>query len=219
MTAKLTPRRAGFTLIELLVVIGIMSLLMALAASAVFRVSFSEQKKIGETQVLKVASSFDQQWKAVVEAAKKEPMLDPENPNPADPINGATVGGKSLEERILDWSGYDNARARALWTRIRLWQEFPHRFSDVFRVTNNVHQQNYLDFPQTTVNVNGNSITLNHVRIYSKKVYFDALASASYVNDYAGTYTVGIYNLESSVLLPMILASGKGSTTTNADEK
>jgi prepilin-type N-terminal cleavage/methylation domain-containing protein len=72
MTMLRPVQRRGFTLIELLVVISILALLMALTASAVFRLSGSAQVDATQKILRKLDSGLDQQVKAVRDDIEKE---------------------------------------------------------------------------------------------------------------------------------------------------
>lgn len=114
-----SPARAGFTLIELLIVITIIAGLLALTASATMRVIGVQQERSTETIVKKVADVFDKHWKAVIAKAYEEPIPDAILPallNRAGPAS-------SPEEQAK--------RARVLYVKLRLQQQFPMRFSEI----------------------------------------------------------------------------------------
>ncbi len=68
-TSRRTPRD-GFTLIELLVVVAIIAVLLALTATAVFRVLFSQTAGATRTTLKKLDTALIQQHEAAVDAAR-----------------------------------------------------------------------------------------------------------------------------------------------------
>jgi prepilin-type N-terminal cleavage/methylation domain-containing protein len=106
-------RRQGFTLTETLVVIAIGVLLASLTAAAAMAV-FGRQKSSNTETVLKTLyTALDQQWRAVIDAAKTEPILPAAN-------TLATDSTGSVDDR----------RARVIHITIRLKQEFPMNFTE-----------------------------------------------------------------------------------------
>lgn len=108
LASRQAGRRPGFTMIELLVVISIIAILGTLLAGAAFQVLAQQQKNNTETTLQKVSDAFDQQWKAVIDQAKKEA------PQPG----------------VLTLAGGDENRARTMWIVLRLRQEFPVSFAE-----------------------------------------------------------------------------------------
>lgn len=108
-----TTRRTGFTLIELLVVLGIISLLLALTAGAVFRYRQTSMEKDTAIEMRKINIGLDQQWKA----ARDRIMMETIPPAVVE----ATTSPNGLP---------DNARAKALHLRLRLRQEFPQTYDE-----------------------------------------------------------------------------------------
>jgi prepilin-type N-terminal cleavage/methylation domain-containing protein len=105
---KRHPRRPAFTLIELLVVIAIIVILAALTASGIFRVITTQRKDATEQTIRKVMSTLNQQVQAVLKDADNEPL-------PAE---------------IVNMAGGNQARARVIWKKLRLKQEFPVTFEE-----------------------------------------------------------------------------------------
>ncbi|QVL30774.1 type II secretion system protein [Telmatocola sphagniphila] len=200
--------RAAFTLIELLTVIGIITLLMGLVVGAVFRVQSSQQRIATETLLEKIGTAFDQQWKSVIETAKREQMVDPNNPY---------TPGYNWEDAINQWSGFDSARGRALWVRLRLFQEFPHAFSDVY-VGGVGTTYSAVPNPATVAAVNLPATgTLPQVLLFSKQTYRDALIGATHLQDDTLITTNSVFNLESAVLLYQILSTSRGGMESSVD--
>jgi prepilin-type N-terminal cleavage/methylation domain-containing protein len=103
---RLTPRRAGVTLIELLIVMMIIAILASLSLSAVFTVREAQMKSFTESLINKLASAMDGQWKAALDQIREEPV-------PA---------------WATQMAGGDAGRARVIYTKARLKQEFPVTF-------------------------------------------------------------------------------------------
>ena len=104
--------RRGFTLIELLVVISIIALLMALSAGAYFRVSSTQMQSRTETTVKAVAKGLETHWRAVIDDVKNE-----------------IKNGKASV--FMGAADNDRDRANALYTILRLKQEFPTSFDEI----------------------------------------------------------------------------------------
>src|SRR5262249_47544388 len=103
-----TDRRAGFTFVELVVVLAIILLLIALGTSAVVRVIASQQSSVTETTMKKLHRVLLRQWTAVVDQAKQE----------------------TIPQGVLTLAGGDAKRARVIWIKLRLKQEFPSNFDE-----------------------------------------------------------------------------------------
>jgi prepilin-type N-terminal cleavage/methylation domain-containing protein len=98
--------RSGVTLIELLVVMAIIGTLAALTVGAVVKVRASQEKSFTETTISKLASALDQQWKAVMDQAREEP----------------------IPPAVIAMANNDPRRAKVIYTKLRLQQEFPINF-------------------------------------------------------------------------------------------
>ena len=108
-TAARGGSRAAFTLIELLIVIAIIALLVTLSVAAVFRTLASQQARATEATLEKVASVLDRQVKAVVDEAK----------------------GEAVPPSVFtQLAGNDARRARVIWIKLRLKQEFPTSYAE-----------------------------------------------------------------------------------------
>src|SRR5690349_1851334 len=112
------PGRPGFTLVELLVVLAILVILVALTAGATLNVITTQRQRNSELTIQKLGGVLDGQWKAVIQDAASEVIPDSVTTNLA---NG------------------DPVRARVIWTKFRLMQEFPMSYAEIFQPT----AQNY----------------------------------------------------------------------------
>jgi len=104
--------RNGFTLIELLVVIAIMAILMALGAGAYFRVFGSQQVKKTETNMKTIHTGLEGQWNAVIDDVKDE------------------IKNGRMPAAFMTLASGDQERAKALYMKARLKQEFPMTFAE-----------------------------------------------------------------------------------------
>jgi prepilin-type N-terminal cleavage/methylation domain-containing protein len=125
-----TTHRGGFTLIELLVVMAIIATLAALALSATMRIITVQEEANTKTLVQKVASTLDKQWQAVIDKANKEPIPE----RLVAPDGTANWTGSSPKrfytDYLLPMAGGDAQRARVIWIKMRLKQEFPISFQE-----------------------------------------------------------------------------------------
>jgi prepilin-type N-terminal cleavage/methylation domain-containing protein len=101
-------RRPGFTVVELLVVVSIIAVLAALGAGAYIRLAANARKKFTEDTIARLASQLQTQVAAVADRANTEPVP------PA----------------VLAAAGNDPVRARAIYVKMRLKQEFPQSFAE-----------------------------------------------------------------------------------------
>src|SRR5688572_28702431 len=108
-----TGNRSGFTLMEMLVVIAIIGILAALVTTAVFMVMGGQQGSNTETGIQTVQKVLEQQWKAVIEKADKEDI----------PFGVLDMAGEVS-------AGDNPKRARVIWKKLRLKQEFPQSYDE-----------------------------------------------------------------------------------------
>jgi prepilin-type N-terminal cleavage/methylation domain-containing protein len=112
--------RSAFTLIELMVVIAIIALLVALSAGAVMRYLTTQKGNVTETTIAAVDSESKKHWQKVIDQAAREsvPLLQ-----------GGTVDGQ------YGCNGDANL-ARVIYIKLKLMQQFPMSFNEVFNTTN-----------------------------------------------------------------------------------
>src|SRR5436309_1340305 len=115
MQHRITPLRTrqfarrGFSLVELLVVVVIVGLVLSITAAATMRVLGRQKSSNTETLISMVYRTFSEQWRAVVEQAKKETVPSP----------------------VADLAGGDARRAQVIWIKLRLRQQFPMSFAEI----------------------------------------------------------------------------------------
>ena len=131
--------RVAFTLMEMLVVIAIIGILAALITGAVFMAMGSQQGSNTETGIRTIQKVFEQQWRAVLDKADKEDV----------PAGVLTLAGGSPK------------RARVIWKKLRLKQEFPMSYDEA-------KQPSF-----------GGGVYVSAVDLPAKKVYLTAIGSRS----------------------------------------
>lgn len=100
--------RRGFTLIELMAVIAIIGVLTTLTAVAAFKMIGNRQRKNTEASLDKLASVLRQRMAQVIDDARNE----------------------TIPPTVLTLAGNDPNRARVIWVKLRLKQQFPMSFAE-----------------------------------------------------------------------------------------
>jgi prepilin-type N-terminal cleavage/methylation domain-containing protein len=119
------PRiRDGFTLAELVVSILIIALLVGLAVAAAGRYIAVSQATVTGVTIRQVYGRLHAQRATVIKAAESEDMLKSVGPTVLSQIQ--TAAGYSPSSPIQDWA----ARARVIYVKLRLRQEFPMTFAE-----------------------------------------------------------------------------------------
>jgi prepilin-type N-terminal cleavage/methylation domain-containing protein len=101
-------RRSGFTITEMLVVIAILGVLASLSAAAYFRWLDSTKQTTTETTMQQVYPILEDQIKAVLKAAETE----------------------AIPNSVFAMAGNHPVRARIIWKKLRLKQEFPVTYTE-----------------------------------------------------------------------------------------
>jgi prepilin-type N-terminal cleavage/methylation domain-containing protein len=100
--------RTGYTLVELLVVLAIVGIIITLSAAAAIQILASTRASNTSTALLTLTDILNRQWGEVVRQAKTE----------------------TIPQGIVNMAGGDQSRARVIWIKLRLKQEFPMNFSE-----------------------------------------------------------------------------------------
>jgi type II secretory pathway pseudopilin PulG len=179
MRLRATTIRRAFTLIELIVVLGIIILLTTLTAAAVMRYQQGQRESNTNTHLLKIHQELEKQWAAKVALIKSEPVP------------------QAILEATKNADGtYDMARARAFHMKMRLRQEFPQTFGEVYS--------------KLPVPANGQTYIYD-----GKQAFKNALKNPLMLapNQYAEPSP----EAQSAALLVLILSQGGGGSTTDVD--
>src|SRR5262245_3738809 len=172
--------RAAFTLIELIVVLSIIALLATLSAAVVLRLQESSKESNTNTDLRKIHMKLMEQWKPVVDQIKKE--------NPPDALIQLTRNADGTQ---------DIARAKAFHMMMRLRQEFPQNFGDVFSTA-------------SFTPPSGQTYTYN-----SKAAFVQAVKSP--LQPTPGTFVDSPPESQSAALLVLILTQGRGGSATDPE--
>lgn len=116
-------RRPGFSLVEMMIVIMIIGILVTLTAAGAFQVMLGRRVSNTELLLRKAEDALLKQWRKVIDQAGKEPIPDAYLNPYVDPNGNRSMG-------LLTMAGGDVRRARVLWIKLRLKQEFPMTFQE-----------------------------------------------------------------------------------------
>ncbi len=115
--------RPGFTLLELIIVIAIIAILAALTTGVAMRFYGVQQQRNTEVTITKLYEGFKNQWDMVIRQANG--ANGEKLPPPAGTPEAASYSV------VLFMAEGDPVRARAIWVKLRLKQEFPMDFSEI----------------------------------------------------------------------------------------
>lgn len=180
--ARMNARRAAFTAIEVLIVVTVLAILATLVAGAVLRVVGSSEKTATESTLTKLASILDVHWKSVIDSARRDydalpPAVRQNLLTLADNATASPTTPKPHPRR--------DDRARLLYLKFRLKQEFPTSFAAALNPA-----PSFLP-PQTVPGVTGT--------FTGKPAYVKALANVTLPVD-----------KQSAALLVLTLEQGRG---------
>ena len=119
LVPRRTSRRRAFTLVEMLVVIAIIGILVSLAGVAVFRLIGTQQTSNTRSELTRLETEFQKQYRAAADNYRKEPI----------PTPGSAMGNVYYNT-VLPMAGNDRLRAQVIWTKLRLKQTFPNNFNE-----------------------------------------------------------------------------------------
>jgi prepilin-type N-terminal cleavage/methylation domain-containing protein len=140
LTADATCRdshsRCGFTLVELMVVIAIIGVVVTLAASATVQVITRQRAALTEATIQKVNDALKAHVRNIIDQANTEPIPD-------NILQGliAMAGGAADPDAAR--------RARIIWIKLRLKQEFPMNFMEALNPTPKSIRPSYVSLPPT----------------------------------------------------------------------
>jgi len=115
-------RRRAFTLVELLVVIAIIAVLMTLTAAAVMRFTGVGLASATKTDLGKVNTKLNEQWKGVTDAAHKDTLSDTNDKQHNAYVQRAQMFGTSNADKAV----------RTKYVQLRQTQAFPTNFNEAF---------------------------------------------------------------------------------------
>jgi len=120
------PNRSAFTFIELMAVLAIILVVTAISVTASIQVIAYQRGNTTQTTLKTLIDSLDRQWAAVVDAAKQESLQINQNTNPA--IYFLASDGTGQVTGVVNQN--IDKRARVIYIKMRLKQEFPMNFSE-----------------------------------------------------------------------------------------
>jgi prepilin-type N-terminal cleavage/methylation domain-containing protein len=125
-------RRPAYTLIELLVVLAIIAVLASLTTAAAMMMISSQHERNTKFSMRQIEGERKKHWDAVVQSALKENMDTPDN--------------AAAAATIRQWAGGDEKRARVMYVKFRLKQEFPTSFAEALNPFPMPAKKNYTKY-------------------------------------------------------------------------
>jgi prepilin-type N-terminal cleavage/methylation domain-containing protein len=125
-------RRPAFTLVELLVVIAIIAVLASLSTAAAMMMITSQHERNTKFTMRQIEGARKKHWDAVVQSALKENMDTPDN--------------AAAAATIRQLAGGDEKRARVMYVKFRLKQEFPISFAEALNPAPMPAKKNYVKY-------------------------------------------------------------------------
>jgi hypothetical protein len=184
-----------------MVVILIIAVLAAITAAGAFQVMSGRRSANTDITVKKVEDALLKQWQKVIDEASKEPIPDVYLNQQVD------ASGQLASWGILDMAGGDLKRARVIWIKLRLKQEFPQNLMEVL----------YPNGPQVGRRGPGNRFVtylpqFTLPQLPPKATYAHALRNAQAVN------SPGTVPSENSAMLLLALTQGRTGRDFNPDD-
>lgn len=114
LTTSLRPAtaRPGFTLVEMLMVVTIVTILLALTVVGLQKATDSQKNRTSREQVYKLQQSLDVEYQRVLEACRND------------------QGAQRIPQQVVAYCDNDANRALAVWTAMKLRQQFPDSFAE-----------------------------------------------------------------------------------------
>jgi prepilin-type N-terminal cleavage/methylation domain-containing protein len=193
LSARRGGARGGFTLVEMLVVIAIIAILASLLAAGAFQAISVRRSGNTELLIKKIDNVLTRQWQYVVNQAAAQPidaLLNPGN-TPSGPYLG-----------LLAMAGGDPKRARVIWIKFRLKQEFPMNFTEALSPT----ASQYVRFGGVPY------LPPDHPLTQPKAVYLRAIQGAT------APPVAPAASSENSAMLLLAVSQARGGISLSADD-
>jgi prepilin-type N-terminal cleavage/methylation domain-containing protein len=195
-TTRPATARPGFTLVELLVATTIVAVLLAITVVGLQKATDSQKNRTTKEQVYKLQQTIDSEYNRVVESCRNDQR------------------DKKIPQAVVEYAEGDMNRALAIWTAMKLRQQFPESFAEAIThcYIANRNGALVLDFTQIPNASNANP-PADSVYLLRSLATFSGVGSAT---------TTGNANEESGALLYLIVATktaaGGGAMASAADD-
>ena len=141
-------RRPAYTLIELLVVLAIIAVLASLTTAAAMMMISSQHERNTKFSMRQIEGERKKHWDAVVQSALHENMDTPDN--------------AAAAATIRQLAGGDEKRARVMYVKFRLKQEFPTSFAEALNPAPLPPKKNYVKYLSNLGVTTGSAQTQNY---------------------------------------------------------